>query len=137
MKILNYEKTLFPIQQSDNLASFQFIWVKISKNKRVFNFLIYEEIHIPGSNSEESLGPECALGVDPEALALCTSHVDRQLADHRQAVAQLRFARAEFPVDLKSDYFDKKEFILKMISSKFEHFSWKNCTVSEMNTQPQ
>ena len=75
--------------------------MKISKNKRVFNFFIYEEIRIPGSNSEESLGSECALGVDPEALALCATHVDGQLTDHRQTVAQLRFARAEFPVDLQ------------------------------------
>ena len=52
-------------------------------------------------DGEAAHGPEGAFGVDVEAFAFAPAHVEGQLARHRERVADLRFARAEFPEDFR------------------------------------
>jgi len=51
-------------------------------------------------DGEEAHGPEGALRVDVQALALAAAHVEGQLARHGEGVADLTLARAELAEDL-------------------------------------
>jgi hypothetical protein len=55
---------------------------------------------VPLRDGEQTNGAEGAFGIDVETLALSTAHADRQLACHRERVADLRLSGTEFAEEL-------------------------------------